>query len=234
MAAQFTHTKGLPQRGLRAWMVWATTSLPVPLSPRRSTVASVWLTRRTTFITSRMAALSPTTVWRVPSARRRRTFSSRTLSWSLALAMAMAAWLAMAATSSTSSSVKALVVSRVSRYSTPSRSSWMMSGQQIIERMAKASMLSDGPKRSSALASSLNTGPPEPRASSMMARLTTRSPASAAPWRRCRAAGTQVSRGSSQRTMAPCSAGTTSKIVARIRSSSSGCPISLLIALPTS
>jgi hypothetical protein len=33
MAAQFTSTNGCAARGLSAWMAWATSSLPVPLSP---------------------------------------------------------------------------------------------------------------------------------------------------------------------------------------------------------
>ena len=40
-APQLTATNGPLRRGERAWIAWATTSLPVPLSPVRSTVASL-------------------------------------------------------------------------------------------------------------------------------------------------------------------------------------------------
>ena len=39
-AAQLTFTNGPRQRGLAKWMAWATSSLPVPDSPRISTVVS--------------------------------------------------------------------------------------------------------------------------------------------------------------------------------------------------
>ena len=59
-AAQFTGTKGRPARGPSSWMARATTSLPVPLSPRRRTVARLWATRSTTSSTRRHAELPPT------------------------------------------------------------------------------------------------------------------------------------------------------------------------------
>ena len=46
MAAQLTGTNGPPWRGLDWWMARATSSLPVPLSPRSSTVASESATAR--------------------------------------------------------------------------------------------------------------------------------------------------------------------------------------------
>ena len=45
MAAQFTVTKGLSRRGLNWCIAREKTSFPVPLSPVRSTVASVGATR---------------------------------------------------------------------------------------------------------------------------------------------------------------------------------------------
>ena len=41
MAAQLTVTKGALARRLLKWIAWATSSLPVPLSPVTSTGASV-------------------------------------------------------------------------------------------------------------------------------------------------------------------------------------------------
>ena len=41
MAAQLTATKGLSRRGLRSWIMRATSSLPVPLSPVSSTAAAL-------------------------------------------------------------------------------------------------------------------------------------------------------------------------------------------------
>src|SRR5437764_10724082 len=41
MAPQLTGTNGLPRRGLAVWMKRANTSLPVPVSPVSSTVASL-------------------------------------------------------------------------------------------------------------------------------------------------------------------------------------------------
>ena len=51
-AAQFTFTITRLPRGLSRWIAWAISSLPVPVSPRTSTVASVGATcstRRSTF-----------------------------------------------------------------------------------------------------------------------------------------------------------------------------------------
>ena len=45
-APQFTATKG-PVRPLTAWMCRAMSSLPVPVSPVTSTVASLWAMRST-------------------------------------------------------------------------------------------------------------------------------------------------------------------------------------------
>ena len=44
MAPQFTATKGLWARGLARWMACASSSLPEPLSPCSSTLASDWAT----------------------------------------------------------------------------------------------------------------------------------------------------------------------------------------------
>jgi len=44
MAPQLTATKGLAARGLARWMAWASSSLPAPLSPSSSTLASDWAT----------------------------------------------------------------------------------------------------------------------------------------------------------------------------------------------
>ena len=53
-AAQLSATNGLPVRGLDSWSARATSSLPVPLSPRTSTVARLRATRSTRSSTSRM------------------------------------------------------------------------------------------------------------------------------------------------------------------------------------
>ena len=60
MAAQLTGTKGALARHPCVWIARATTSLPVPVSPSRSTVASLSASRPMDFCTSRMAALDPT------------------------------------------------------------------------------------------------------------------------------------------------------------------------------
>ena len=60
-AAQFRATKGLFLRGLFWWMAWATSSLPVPVSPWISTVALVGAIRLSRSITSRIWRLSPMT-----------------------------------------------------------------------------------------------------------------------------------------------------------------------------
>jgi hypothetical protein len=48
IAAQLTATKRFAARGERSWIARATSSLPVPVSPRTSTVASVGATRSIT------------------------------------------------------------------------------------------------------------------------------------------------------------------------------------------
>ncbi len=59
MAAQLIATKARSRRGERAWMAWAKSSLPVPLSPSSSTVASVAATRSVSARTRRIAADPP-------------------------------------------------------------------------------------------------------------------------------------------------------------------------------
>jgi len=60
MAAQLIGTKGNAFRGLRAWRAAATSSFPVPLSPRIITLASVGATRSISSKTPRIASLRPT------------------------------------------------------------------------------------------------------------------------------------------------------------------------------
>ncbi len=59
MAAQFKETKGPCARLLWAWTKRAMTSLPTPLSPLMSTLASAGATRRASSTTSRMAGSAP-------------------------------------------------------------------------------------------------------------------------------------------------------------------------------
>ena len=59
-AAQLTLTRGPCRRGLRSWIAWARSSLPVPVSPRSSTALVVGATWATFARTSRMAGLWPT------------------------------------------------------------------------------------------------------------------------------------------------------------------------------
>ena len=59
MAPQLMATKGWSLRSLRAWMLRATTSLPVPLSPVTSTVVLVGASFSTSCRTSRMGGESP-------------------------------------------------------------------------------------------------------------------------------------------------------------------------------
>ena len=47
MEAQSTGTNAFCARGLKRWIMRATSSLPVPVSPSMSTVASVGATRET-------------------------------------------------------------------------------------------------------------------------------------------------------------------------------------------
>ena len=63
MAAQLTATKGAPRRLPCSWMARATSSLPVPVSPVTSTVASLSTRRPMVFCTWRRASLLPTRVW---------------------------------------------------------------------------------------------------------------------------------------------------------------------------
>ena len=72
MAPQLMARKGCLRRRLSSWMVRATISLPVPLSPRRSTVASVGATRAILSYTSCIEAERPT---RGPKRPRRRSSS---------------------------------------------------------------------------------------------------------------------------------------------------------------
>ena len=60
MAAQLKRTSGPFARLLSPWMSAATSSLPVPVSPRTSTVMSRGATRVTASIKRRIAAESPT------------------------------------------------------------------------------------------------------------------------------------------------------------------------------
>ena len=59
IAAQFSAMKGPALRAPTRWMVRATTSLPVPVSPVINTVASLSATRPMVFCTSRMLLLEP-------------------------------------------------------------------------------------------------------------------------------------------------------------------------------
>jgi hypothetical protein len=60
IAEQFTLTRGRSRRGLRSWMARATSSLPVPVSPRISTVDGVGATVSTRESTFASAGLLPT------------------------------------------------------------------------------------------------------------------------------------------------------------------------------
>ena len=88
MAPQFTATKGMAARGESSWMARATSSLPVPDSPVRSTVVLVGATLRTWRRTSCSAGDDPTKFSsRKPSAssERSRRFSRERRSRSSAL-----------------------------------------------------------------------------------------------------------------------------------------------------
>ncbi len=63
IALQFTATKGRPARGLARWMAWASSSLPVPLSPRSSTLAS----ERATILASASSSFIPLERLTMPS-----------------------------------------------------------------------------------------------------------------------------------------------------------------------
>ncbi len=60
MAAQLMATKGWRERRPWAWIARATTSLPVPVSPVISTVASLSASKPIDFCTARIPALEPT------------------------------------------------------------------------------------------------------------------------------------------------------------------------------
>jgi hypothetical protein len=73
IAAQLIATNARPRREESSWIARAKSSLPVPLSPSRSTVASVAATRSTSARTVRIAGDSPTiggNVFEVASAKR--------------------------------------------------------------------------------------------------------------------------------------------------------------------
>ena len=74
-AAQFRATNGLFLRGLFWWMAWATSSLPVPVSPWISTLASVGAMRFSRSITSCICGLLPMTPSK-PNFSSSRRFSS--------------------------------------------------------------------------------------------------------------------------------------------------------------
>ena len=59
-ATQLTTTNGWSARRLHRWIARAMTSLPVPLSPRSSTVAPLGAARRATSSAARICELSPT------------------------------------------------------------------------------------------------------------------------------------------------------------------------------
>ena len=74
-AAQFRATNGLFFRGLFWWIAWATSSLPVPVSPWISTLALVGAIRLSRSITSCICGLSPMTPSK-PNFSSSRRFSS--------------------------------------------------------------------------------------------------------------------------------------------------------------
>jgi len=86
IAAQLIGSKGISHRGLWSWIARATSSFPVPLSPRMRTFIRVWATmwifRITSFIFLESAMILPTPCFRSLSSRRRRIclsfFSSST------------------------------------------------------------------------------------------------------------------------------------------------------------
>ena len=69
-------TNGLLRRGLRSWMVRATNSLPVPLSPVISTVAVLGATCSITRKISCICADAPTSRPSAPLSRKRRRSDS--------------------------------------------------------------------------------------------------------------------------------------------------------------
>ena len=91
IAAQLTGTNGPSFRELRRWIPRASTSLPVPLSPRISTVRSVGAARwaiSTTRLSASLCPISPSTPPGWPSRRtlicfwsRRRSSARETTTW---------------------------------------------------------------------------------------------------------------------------------------------------------
>ena len=65
MSATSTATKGPFARGLAAWIAWASTSLPVPVSPSSSTAVSDCAARRAWRFTSIAAGEPPTKLEKV-------------------------------------------------------------------------------------------------------------------------------------------------------------------------
>ncbi len=59
-APQLTETRGPFARGLAAWIAWAISSFPVPVSPSSRTGASAFAARRTSSATGRSPLLQPT------------------------------------------------------------------------------------------------------------------------------------------------------------------------------
>ena len=59
MVAQLTSTNLAEERWLRAWMAWATNSLPAPLSPKISTRPLVGAISSISWRTAFMGTLSP-------------------------------------------------------------------------------------------------------------------------------------------------------------------------------
>ena len=76
IAAQLTEMNGFRARGENRWIALATSSLPLPDSPRISTRASVWATWAINWRSRSIGALDPTRVGWGPSAARRARFSA--------------------------------------------------------------------------------------------------------------------------------------------------------------
>ena len=95
-AAQFSATNGLFLRGLFWWIAWATSSLPVPVSPWISTLALVGAIRLSRSITSRICGLSPMTPSKPNFSSSRRfssTFARRSRALSAAFSAIARSWL---------------------------------------------------------------------------------------------------------------------------------------------
>ena len=88
MAAQLTATMGWRLRCDWAWMVWATSSLPVPWPPRMSTQASVGATRSICARSCCMSGLSPMSRTRSGPLARKSRFSRSSRETSSPLRMA--------------------------------------------------------------------------------------------------------------------------------------------------